>query len=430
MSRLSNILPLGLLLLAACGSEETIVGPDPDDGGDVAKELPIALAGRNVSPMVVSRTTTPLHTIYENFTAWGYKNLSDGVHEMMHGYTVKYYVDTNNRPYQETVLNQWDYYYEGAEEAFQGVKYWDMDAEDYRLFGVAPKTEHSLDLPDPVRPLTLCPGCKTDNTYREARLATNAVTSESNIPYYSELYYTNNTEEGKKYGQPVTLEFQRPWARVRFVFEYPSGVAYGSFSLTNISFGPNPRSATDRDIYIPTNVDGGIPVHYPIHGEDHKAHVAWPNLEGYYQVLVDANNLPTTMSCPYEDEGEEKDQHGDAIYNHYTLPGHHASDKAKWYYVLPTADIAKYYGNTETVTDGEWSFDAAKSPFAPREYLMTVYINGTQKGAVVPVKELCWEANKQYTYVFTITPDAGISLAYTLETIMPWQAGVSQSVTW
>ena len=184
--------------------------------------------------------------------------------------------------------------------------------------------------------------------------------------YFSRLWFSTGDLENypdKQFGKPVTLEFVKPFTRVRFLFKY----AYPreGIKLTNISFKP-----TDGTKKIARN--GTVTIHYPKEGKETK--------EWYTMAKdgTDAKELTAfTENYDPEDDGKE--------YNE--------TDEG-WYVVLPN--------NTQG------------------SYTLAVTVNGENKTAVVPEQYMQWLPGYSYTYIFKITNEGGVEIGWVEYAVTEW----------
>ena len=183
-----------------------------------------------------------------------------------------------------------------------------------------------------------------------------------NMPYYSHLWFSNGNigEKQKEFGKPVTLEFLKPLTKVRFmfIFEDPEDEPYTT--LGSISFGP-----TDEDIRIYQK--GTIRVTYPLTGTGKEEQVSiTPQGTGWQALYQDYNEKPDNL------------------------------EPRKWYTVLPA--LAQDQGT----------------------YTLTVSVNGLKKSVVVPAEFMNWLPGYQYTYIFKVHVDGGVSIDSVQSAFTPW----------
>jgi len=160
----------------------------------------------------------------------------------------------------------------------------------------------------------------------------------------------------KQFGKPVQLEFLKPFARVRFLFNY--SYAAEGVKVENPSFKPTHGSKIARK--------GIVKVTYPLTGTQ--------TSESY------AVTKNTELA-----EGEELDD-----FNEEYIP----EGTEKWYTVLPV------------LTQGS--------------YTMTVTVNNTTKTAVVPAEYMSWKPGYSYTYIFKITENGGVEVQLVQAAVTEW----------
>ena len=156
---------------------------------------------------------------------------------------------------------------------------------------------------------------------------------------------------------PVTLEFVKPYTRVRFLFNY--SFAAEGVKVTSPSFKPTTDGAKIAR-------KGTFKVTYPLTGT--------ATSESY---TVTKNGSPA--------EGEELV----AFTEEYIPEG-----TEKWYIVLPV--------------------------LSQGSYTMSVSVNGTAKTAVVPAEYMSWKPGYSYTYIFKITEEGGVEIDLVQVAVTTW----------
>ena len=309
----------------------------------------------------ITRAGTPLSETATSFKVWGYKNMSysnnsyGGLQTVFPGYVVNWSSGSSSA----SNSNGWEYVAQQAEnDPEQTIKYWDMDAKAYRYFAVTGTPTHVANEPNGLHEFTFnadaSPVRDGDGTADEKIAANIAAT-----PYFSKLWFSTGDPVAyadKQFGKPVTLEFLKPFARVRFLFNYsyaPEGV-----KLTNISFKPTDNSKIARK--------GTVKVTYPLTGTA---------TSESYTVTKNANPAEgeelTDFTEEYIPEGTEK-----------------------WYTVFPID------------TQGS--------------YTMSVTVDKTAKTAVVPAEYMSWKPGYSYTYIFKITEQGGVEIDLVQTAVTSW----------
>lgn len=302
------------------------------------------------------------------FTVWGHKNLSyaeaTGVYGTKQLVFPGYEVDWNSGSAATTTTNSNGWEYILTTKPDQTIKYWDFSAKAYRFFGVTgglTGTDGTYGAPGTYW---------TSGDYGTYELTLSADASSkaamNAAHYFSRLWFSTGDLENypdKQFGKPVTLEFVKPFTRVRFLFKY----AYPreGIKLTNISFKP-----TDGTKKIARN--GTVTIHYPKEGKETK--------EWYTMAKdgTDAKELTAfTENYDPEDDGKE--------YNE--------TDEG-WYVVLPN--------NTQG------------------SYTLAVTVNGENKTAVVPEQYMQWLPGYSYTYIFKITNEGGVEIGWVEYAVTEW----------
>lgn len=378
MGILCLISMITLLTLVSCGG-----GGDDDLGAPqttaATNELvPITFNGsQGVEAAVTRASGTPLHDAGVNqFHVWGYKDMTaSSTQKVFPGYQVDWGANTAYTTTSNT--NNWEYV--GISD--QTIKYWDWSAAAYRFFAVTKWEEENIpadiasyeenksygDNGTVSMLVDASPVLDDEDKYDKDATDTKLAAA----PYFSRLWYStgNPNYPDKQFGKPVTLEFVKPYARVRFIYTYVyprEGIV-----LSNQSFLPTDGSQIKRK--------GIVKVTYPLSGAVTK--------ESYLTTLDETSD--STYIC--EDFDPENDT------KEYTT-----CDNG-WYTVLPN------------LTQGN--------------YTLTVSINGLEKTAVVPAEYMKWLPGYSYTYIFKIIDAGGIEIGWVEYAVVPWlEMEVDQSV--
>lgn len=372
---LVSLVSLTCLVSCGGGSDDDLLAPQPavQGGNDMS---PITFGGRETEEATVTRAGTPLSAKgITTFMAWGYKDMSynEGTktygdnQTVMFGNAVKYFgASSINTTASNT--NGWEYVNQqpGVEAVEQSIKYWDWSAKAYRYFAV---TEWGGDLPgSPATGKTYYNSAATTSTsYAISMLADASSKSEMDAtPYFSHLWFSNGNPTDypdKQFGQPVTLEFLKPYARVRFIFKY----VYPRVGLTLGT--PSFKPTNDDDIVR----KGTFTVSYPLTGA--------ATSETF--TVIPATGVGSQALDAFE---EDFDQDNES--KPYTV-----SNKG-WYMVLPN--------NTQG------------------SYTLTVDINSESRTAIVPAEYMKWLPGYAYTYVFKITEEGGVEIGWVEYAATPW----------
>ena len=367
--------PIGLIILCltlvSCGG-----GGDDDLGAPqtaaVNNELvPITFNGSQGIEAAVTRASgTPLHDAGVNqFHVWGYKNMTSGTQKVFPGYQVDWH--DNSAATTTTNTNGWEYV--GISD--QTIKYWDWGAKAYRFFAVTGWTKETP--PATYDATKTYKTDETENPYSVSMLANASNATEMDAsPYFSRLWYsTGNPTDypDKQFGKPVTLEFVKPYARVRFIYNYV-------YPREGITLGIQEFKPTDGGKIARKGI---VTVHYPTDNTKDKE---------WYTVVAQTGEGSGELNAFTEDFDPEDDT------KTYTT-----CDKG-WYPVLPNP------------TQGS--------------YTLTVSINGgTPKTAVVPAEYMKWLPGYSYTYIFKITDKGGIEIGWVDYKVTKWtEMEVSKSV--
>jgi hypothetical protein len=250
-----------LLLLTAmvftvvsCSGSDDAPAPNPPVPPQPGIEKPIVFSGNLSEGKSEShaRTRAGLETILpdgqKNFKVWTVKNTGytdpnyTAPQFVMWNYNVKWINNSAGTTTSNT--DNWEYVNQqesGATE--QSIKYWDYDAKAYRFFGYA-GTGVTV---DPTTPASNTTSVSLSFTVPAAD--TNPQSEPVTLPaspYYSKLWFSTGNPTvypNKQFGQPVQLEFLKPYVKVRFLFRQ-SESAETVFVLTGQSFKPTDATKT------------------------------------------------------------------------------------------------------------------------------------------------------------------------------------------
>ena len=361
-------------LVSSCGG-----GGDDDLGAPqtVAQNnemVPITFNGSQGSEATITRADgTPLHDAGVNqFNVWGYKNMTSETQTVFPGYQVNWGANTAYTTTSNT--NNWEYV--GISD--QTIKYWDWSAQAYRFFAATGWTgTTALDFTVAENASKTYGTDKTNETNEyEISMLANTADIKDNL-YFSRLWYsTGNPTDypDKQFGKPVTLEFVKPYARVRFIYTYV--YPREGITLSDQSFKPTDG---DKKIYR----KGVVTVTYPLEGdtkESYSMNVTDPadaaHLEAFTEDFDPENDTKVYTTC---DDG--------------------------WYTVIPNTSQGSY--------------------------TLSVKVNNSTpaKTAVVPAEYMQWKPGYSYTYIFKITDKGGVEIGWVDYKVTKWtEMEVSKSV--
>ena len=290
----------------------------------------------------------------KKFTVWGYKNMSEtsgdygDLQVVIPGYIVNWV--QNSAGSSTTNSHDWDY-----ANGNQTIKYWDFEAKAYRFYAVAVVDETNHDVTT----------AETDGHKNIFTMAADASseTEMNNTPFFTRLWFSDNNASNyptRLYGQPVTLEFIKPYSRVRFMFTY----SYSTEGIKIRSKSFRPSDSTKKIIR-----KGTVTITYPLTGTATK--------ESFSMTPATGENTGALTEFT-----EEYIPNGGAL--------------EVWYNVLPND------------TQGS--------------YTMYVRMNNDSqdKTAVVPAEYMKWLPGYSYTYIFKITEEGGVEIDQVLSAFTPW----------
>lgn len=370
------MMAMAVLVCTACSSssnELELGGGVPVTGTAIAFS---ALQGeeQEVAGARATRAATPLsETGVTSFKVWGYKNMSydEGtgsydaggttLQQVFPGYVVNWLSGSSST----SNSNGWEYVAQQESGDEQTIKYWDWGAKAYRFFAVTGTVVEDTDGPYAAN--------KTYETYTangpyaftfaadcsgadDEAIANNIAATQ----YFTRLWFSTGnavTYPTKQFGRPVQLEFLKPFARVRFLFNY--SYAAEGVRVRSKSFKP-----TDGVTKIA--LKGTVKVHYPLTGTETK--------EWY---------TSTPKAAPTSEEVLE------AFTQEYIPEG-----TEKWYTVLPRTSQGSY--------------------------TLTVNLNGADKTCTVPAEYMTWLPGYSYTYIFKITELGGVEIEDMQAAVINW----------
>ena len=394
---LIGLISLGLTACSSGGSDDAVApAPTPvtevaiSFGGNESQEVDVSNGasgankayGANGAYGPYRRAAgAPLSESATTFNVWGYKNMSYDADVYGATQTVfpGYQVDWHENTAATTTTNSSGWEYILPAKSDQTIKFWDWSAKAYRFFAA---TDWSGAPPTP--PATY-EANKTYGAYKanEANkpyeismladaspgaTAKETADKRNDTPYFSRLWFSTGNQEtypDKLFGKPVTLEFVKPYTRVRFLFIY--SYPREGIKLTDKSFKPS-----DGSKHIARK--GIVTVHYPTEGTE---------LKEWFTVTP----MTGAGSEELEELTEDYDPEDDGKVYTKTDEG--------WYMVLPNNDQGTY--------------------------TLSVKVNGETKKAVVPANYMQWLPGYSYTYVFKITDEGGVEIGWVEYAMTPWK---------
>lgn len=326
------------------------------------------------------RAGTPLSESAKTFTVWGFKNMDyndgtgvyGGTQTVFPGYTVNWI--SGSAATTTTNSNGWEYISSDPE---QTIKYWDMGAKAYRYFavtgwgGVPPATYEAN------KTYGANGTYGTNGAYKAYEFSMLADASDATemakSPYFSKLWFSTGNlgaYPDKQFGKPVTLEFLKPFARVRFLYKYST--PREGFKMTEQKFRPTDDVSAADDAKVKIARKGTVTVHYPTEG---------PEIKEWYSVAVDADKS-TRLTAFTEDFDPDND-----------TKEYNTCDNG-WYWVLPI------------ISQGS--------------YTLTVKVNNNDRAVTVPAEYMTWLPGYSYTYIFKVTEEGGVEIGWVEYAMTPW----------
>ena len=261
---------LGLLGALGCsGDSQEEEAPQP------TTETAIAFASQLENEQTVTRAAN-LSTVTDNFRVWGFKDMESGSQMVFPGYVVRW---SNASAYtSSTNSSNWDYILPTLPN--QTIKYWDWSAQAYRFFAVAETSSFN-------KPI----GSQTADAYHVTFNANCKTAADiEDTPYLSRLWYsTGNPTDypDRQFGQPVQLEFLRPFCKVRFLFTFQDPTKADETTLSDKSFRP-----TDGDIIEQWSE---MTVSYPLTGTNPTETVSLSGAPGGISAFTEDNTEYTVL---------------------------------------------------------------------------------------------------------------------------------------
>ena len=374
----------------------------------------IAFSADLPEEQTVTRAGTPLEDYAQSFKVWGYKNmsLSAGVYGDLQTVMPAYTVNWVSGSAATTTSNSsgWEYVaQQTGSDPDQTIKYWDFKASAYRFFGVTNSTTDGANGTNTAYEFTMTANA---SPIREGG-GSNAEKIAANIaatPFFSHLWFSNGNPTDyptRKFGQPVLLEFLRPFARVRFLFTY-------SYVTEGIKIRTKAFKPTDgvHEIYR----KGTVTITYPLTGtETRESFSVTPEaVTDVYTAVANGTTLTSGQTYYTSNTGAGKFvSNGTEVSdgNYFTLTNKLKLDAFTEEYIPdggPTKEI--------------WYTVLPAHAAAQGSYTMYVRMNndGYDKTAVVPEQYMEWLPGYSYTYIFKITEEGGVAIEDVQSAVTPW----------
>lgn len=395
-----------IFLLAACSGSDPLE-PTPGPGPEPEQQTAISFSGTmldeesvtpNAQAAPATRAAQGLEEVLTNktFQVWGYKNDAatgsdyTSYQAVMPKFTVNWGANTAYTTTSNT--DDWEYVGQGdtpEQRAEQTIKYWDFGAKAYRFFGYALGNATASPATSPAA--VSVPGdfpTGTSSTQSAVTFSSDVdASTDATInaaPYFSRLWFSNGNAVDyptRQFGKPVQLEFLKPFARVRFLFTFVEGLAFGREALKNMKFYPT-RPAAGTPPTIATA--GTVAVSYPLKGTATvESWAVTPGTEASDHIdafTIDYYETPATVPDGYPVNSQ---------------PTSWPNTPEKWYTVLPAPTQGSYTAEVCVLTE-------------------------EVKSVVIPAEYMSWKAGYEYTYKFKITATGGLSFDIIQSAINMW----------
>jgi hypothetical protein len=197
--------------------------------------------------------------------------------------------------------------------------------------------------------------------------------------YFTPLWFSDGNPArypDKQFGQPVKLEFMKPYSRVRFMFTYAYPREGIEIDPGSITFKPSDGNMISRA--------GSVTVIYPLTGTQTKES---------YSITLGPNDLYhgslPAFTENYDPDNANKTYSDDA-------PG-------GWYNVMPNNEQGAYK--------------------------LTLTYGGEERTVTVPKSYMQWLPGYSYTYIFKVTEEGGVEIDLVQSAFTGWTTEVSTSHT-
>ena len=361
----------------------------------------------------VTRAGTPLSDLnVHSFKVWGYKNMEytgssyGGLQTVMPAYTVNWI----NNSAATTVTNSsgWEYLAQEADnDPEQTPKYWDWGAAAYRFFALTavganePNEAHE---PNETRSFTMTADAspiRTGEGTADQKIAANI----ADAPYFTKLWFsTGNAGDypTRQFGQPVQLEFLKPFARVRFLFIY--SYASEGIKVRKKEFKPSDGSQIYRK--------GTVTVTYPLEGTatSESYSVTPVAVTDVYTAVADGTTLTSGNTYYTSSAGDGK----------FVSNGTEESNGTNYFTLTDKRKLDAF--TEEYIAEGSEKWYTVLPALSQGSYTMYVRMNNdaADKTAVVPAEYMTWLPGYSYTYIFKITEEGGIKIDMVQSAVTPW----------
>lgn len=353
------ILSLSAVITASCVKEDPngIIQPDPEvTPKPDSKPEQAAVSFSSIMQEEISSTRAGANTraqegLKKDFVVYGYKTMTENSSPIVfNGYNVTYNANSSGT----SAENSHNYSYVNG--TTQTIKYWDFGASEYNFWGA------------------------TGGTFSNqgTKLTLESLEQSVTEPNVAEKMFSVLNHRSPVTSDVVTLEFMRPYAKVRVMYYCGEALDDGDkVEIGTSTMGPESPASIVKS--------GTLTITYPVTGD---------SKETYSTTSNTTENVLAFKTVQLTHEV------GTASNN---------------------AALAKPEGGTEYYFVVPYIYT---TPF-----ILSTTIEGDAKTAVIPAAFMQWKPNYIYTYIFKIT-EAGKKIEFYDVMIDPWKYGGSQEEEW
>ena len=356
---------VAVLAVVSCGGSggDDVITPDPTPQptpGEPNTDLPILFSALQLEEQTVTRSQG-LELYSNSFTVYGYKN--------------KFYDETNGYGSAQNVFPGYlvSHTANSANTTTTNTNGWEY--VNQQPLGQEEQTIKYWDLDAKAYRFfgftgELTPSDITNGEAKALSMTVDATTADgiAAAPYISKLWFSTSNVGEPQFGQPVQLLFIKPFTRVRFTFisADPENVPLENISLDDVSFKP-----VDTEKH--PNRKGTVTVTYPLTGLETQEQYSVPDVTVSYLDGLTEDYAPNDAGKVYTE-----------------------TDKG-WYTLLPA--------------------------IGQGAYTLLVTVNGEERYAKVPAQYMDWLPGYEYTYVFKVFDEGGVTFGQVNMAFTDWLEG-------